>query len=97
MALVASLGCALCRRIGFPGTPAQVHHPRNHTGLALRASHKEAIPLCIEHHLGKTGVHELGRKGLFELTYGFSESDLVEDTRKLMEEKHERSIGGNRS
>jgi len=83
LAAVAELGCAVCRRMGYPGTPAEIHHPRKGVGLALRASHKEAIPLCVEHHRGNTGVHGLGTKG-FVKCYGYDEAALLEDTRGLL-------------
>jgi hypothetical protein len=34
------------------------------------------IPLCPEHHDGKTGVHSMGRTE-FEELHGFSEIDLL--------------------
>jgi len=80
MALVAELGCAVCRRIGYEGTPAELHHPREGTGGGRRASHMDVIPLCPEHHRGKTGVHGLGTKG-FPKHWGFGETELLEDTR----------------
>jgi len=89
MRKVAALGCAVCRRLGFPGTPAEVHHPRIGVGMAQRASHFDTIPLCPEHHRGATGVHSLGKKGLFEKTYGFSEQDLIEDTKRLVGRKND--------
>jgi len=84
---VAELGCSLCRRIGFPGTPAQLHHPRSHTGMGLRSDERDLIPLCYEHHLGDTGVHMLGKKGMFEAMYGFTEKDLINDTRELLDDQ----------
>ena len=80
MSLVAELGCAVCRRIGYEGTPAELHHPRAGTGAGRRASHMDVIPLCPEHHRGKTGVHGLGTKG-FPRHYGYGEAELLEDTR----------------
>jgi len=80
MSLVAELGCAVCRRMGYEGTPAELHHPRAGTGAGRRASHMDVIPLCPEHHRGKTGVHGLGTKG-FPKHYGYGEAELLEDTR----------------
>ena len=80
MALVAELGCAVCRRMGYPGTPAELHHPREGTGAGRKASHMDVVPLCPEHHRGKTGVHGLGTKG-FPEHWGFGEQELLEDTR----------------
>ena len=46
MGRVAALGCCLCRRYGWYGTPAEVHHIRTGTGAGKRASHYDTIPLC---------------------------------------------------
>jgi hypothetical protein len=83
--LLSQLGCVVCARLGHSGTPAEIHHPRKGTGLALRASHYDAIPLCPEHHRGQTGVHGMGTKR-FANEYGFDESDLLETTKLLLEE-----------
>ncbi|WP_082079604.1 Ref family recombination enhancement nuclease [Cupriavidus basilensis] len=80
---VVSLGCAVCRRLGLGATPAEVHHPRKGTGMAQRAPHRDAIPLCTEHHRGDTGVHGLGVKR-FALVYGFDEADLTAETQTLL-------------
>ena len=83
MGRVAELGCSVCRRMGYPGTPAELHHPRSGVGMGKRSSHYDVIPLCPEHHRGKTGVHGLGTKG-FPKHWGFTEEDLLDDTKKLM-------------
>jgi hypothetical protein len=83
MSRVAELGCAVCRRMGYPGTPAELHHPRAGTGAGRRASHMDVIPLCPEHHRGSTGLHGLGTKG-FPKHWGFDEADLLADTRLLL-------------
>lgn len=80
---VAELGCAVCRRMGYEGTPAELHHPRRGTGLGQRASNYDVIPLCPEHHRGKTGVHGLGTKG-FPKHWGFDEADLLDDVKKYI-------------
>ena len=82
LSLVAELGCAVCRRLGYPGTPAEIHHLRAGQGWG-RSSHYHTIGLCPEHHRGKTGVHGLGTKG-FPKHYGFTEQDLLEDVRCLL-------------
>lgn len=83
MGRVAELGCAVCRRMGHPDTPAEVHHKRAGQGLGNRASHMDVLPLCVEHHRGATGVHGLGTKG-FAKHWGFNEDDLLADTRLLL-------------
>lgn len=91
--LISQLGCVVCARLGYGATPAEIHHPRKGTGLALRASHFDAIPLCVEHHRGQTGVHGLGTKG-FAKRYGFDESDLLETTKILLDQLKNNIIGG---
>lgn len=80
---VAALGCAVCRRLGYGETPAEIHHQRTGTGGARRASHKDTCPLCPEHHRGPTGIHGLGTKG-FARVYGFTELDLVRETQEAL-------------
>ncbi len=80
---VAELGCAVCRRLGYGETPAEIHHPRRGTGMGQRAQHQDAIPMCTEHHRGNTGLHGLGTKG-FARTYGFDEADLLADVQGLL-------------
>lgn len=73
---LADLGCILCRRLGAPGTPAEIHHLRASQGLSQRAGDDQAIPLCPEHHRGATGLHGLGTRG-FEAYWGVSEEELL--------------------
>jgi hypothetical protein len=80
---VADLGCAVCRRMGYEGTPAEIHHKRAGTGAGRRSSNYEAIPLCPEHHRGNTGLHGLGTKG-FTKYWGYDEADLLSDTLSLL-------------
>jgi len=72
---VVELGCAVCRRLGFNDTPSEVHHLRTGQGRK-RASHYDSIPLCPEHHVGKTGYHSLGSSG-FYTKYRLTEWDLM--------------------
>ena len=54
---VAELGCVVCRLLGHGATPAQLHHVREGQGMAQRAQNWLVVPLCPDHHQGKTGVH----------------------------------------
>lgn len=83
MGHVAALGCALCRRLGFGPTPAEVHHPRRGAGAGQRSSHYDTIPLCPEHHRGDTGIHGMGVKA-WMAHYGLSEADLTAETRAAL-------------
>ena len=84
MGRVAALGCILCDHLGLGATPAQVHHVREDQGGAQRASNDLTVPLCPEHHTGKTGLHGLGTRA-FERTYGLSELDLLALTLERLE------------
>lgn len=80
---VAALGCVLCRRLGLGATPAEIHHPRTGQGMSQRASHFDAVPLCVTHHRGDDGLHGLGRRA-FERTYGVTELELLAEVRELL-------------
>lgn len=56
---VARLGCACCQLLGVgeDDTPVEIHHPREGQGMAQRAPHWLAIPLCVPCHRGDRGVH----------------------------------------
>lgn len=79
---LAQLGCMACLRIHGPHNPGPVelHHLR--TGGWGRGDYKTLIPLCPEHHRGKTGVHGMGTKG-FDAAYPFTQRDLLADALKL--------------
>jgi hypothetical protein len=84
LARVAALGCRLCDRLGYlsaEGGPVEIHHPRNGQGMAQRAQHWLAIPLCPECHRGTTGIH--GNR--FRLKQAkVDEMDLLADTIKAL-------------
>ena len=82
MGAVAARCCELCRFLGYGETPALVHHQRTGTGK-MRASHYDTCALCPEHHVGKTGVHNMGRSE-FEALHGVSEIELIATTRAAL-------------
>lgn len=87
---VADIGCIICYKNGYSGTPAEIHHIRGlGLGMGVRNSHDNVIPLCPEHHRGSTGYHGLGRKA-FERKYGVTEQELQQLVEGLLnEEAHE--------
>lgn len=48
----SALGCIACYIQGTPGTPAEIHHPRDGAGIGQRSAHRRGIPLCPAHHRG---------------------------------------------
>lgn len=76
LARVARMNCIACEQIGFSTPCQQVHHVRARHGWG-RTSHMAVIPLCWEHHQGKTGVHSMGRQQFADM-YGKSEIEMME-------------------
>jgi hypothetical protein len=80
MNLVAQLPCQLCEHMGMgPTYGVHLHHPREGQGMGQRACDPLAMPLCPEHHQGKTGYHGLGKRA-FEARYKITELDLLAAT-----------------
>ena len=86
MQQVADYGCIACEKDGL-NVPAEIHHIRKHTGMGLRPSHFDIIPLCSVHHrTGKISVH-LDKKAFIE-KYG-SEDSLKQRVRERIEKWNE--------
>ena len=88
-AALVALGCVACRRIHGPHVPGPVelHHYRS--GGWGRGDYRTLIPLCVEHHRGKFGVHGLGTKA-FDAHYSsdiyerpFTQAILLEDALRV--------------
>lgn len=79
---VAALGCAMCRRLGYGESQAEIHHQRTGMGTGRRADDAAVIPLCPSHHRqGKYAFHALGRKA-WERMFGITELELIEQTQR---------------
>ena len=87
--IVAGMPCYACFCDGKE-TNAEVHHIRNKTGLGLRPSHFDTIPLCYSHHrTGKISVH-LGKKAFVE-KYGTEQEILKivnQQVEKIIHDKY---------
>ena len=69
---VLALGCCICRRLGLGHTPPELHHVAEGSGLR---SEWALVPLCHEHHVGKSGFHGMGTKGFCSLYHVPGESE----------------------
>jgi hypothetical protein len=83
---VAEIGCIACRKVGFYGTPAELHHIRETAGMGQRSDADEVIPLCPAHHRGimhpaVPSIH-LARKA-FMRQFG-KEADLVGEVNEIL-------------
>lgn len=79
---LAELGCMVCRKLyDITDSPVELHHYRG--GGWGKGDYKTLIPLCTEHHRGKSGIHGLGTKG-FDKHYSFTQLELLAETKLLM-------------
>lgn len=78
---VVDLGCVLCRRLGYPGSPAQFHHIRVNQAGGQKSSTLLGIPLCLSHHTGLHGIH--GDRADFR-NASVDELQLLADVIKLL-------------
>ena len=77
LARLFDLGCIICKKLGFPNSPPQIHHIKyKDLGMSRKASDFEAIPLCYLHHLGKEGYHYSPKK--FNVKWG-SQKELLQE------------------
>jgi len=84
---IAELGCIICYRMDYAGTPAEIHHIRGiGLGLGVRNNHFNAIPLCPTHHRGNVGYHGMGRKA-FERKYEVTEAELLNQVMGLINDE----------
>jgi len=82
---IAELGCCVCRKIGYPGTPAELHFFSIKQSKNSTKRVQLVLPICAPHHRGERGMHGLGKRE-FEKSYGFTIAELIEDTNNLLEE-----------
>jgi hypothetical protein len=84
MGRVARVPCVVCTHMGLGETPALVHHLKFGSGAADKESDFLTIALCYEHHVGKSGIHELKEHG-FYARYKLNELDLLAMTLEALE------------
>ncbi|AYN29986.1 DUF968 domain-containing protein [Buttiauxella sp. 3AFRM03] len=79
---VAALGCIVCSNLGYPDSPAIIHHIRTGQGKGQRASHFETLPLCpIHHQFHGIGMSYHDCPKTWEAKFG-TELELLERVRK---------------
>ena len=79
---IGEMPCYACFQEGKE-VASEVHHIRKHTGMGLRPSHFDTIPLCSGHHrTNKISVH-LGKKAFVE-RYG-TEQEILEKVNREIE------------
>jgi len=84
MERVAELGCIICRKLGFPDSPAEIHHIKGEgqgSGMGKKASSYKVLPLCARHHRGQEGYHHSPKA--FTDKWG-SQVQLLKDVKNLL-------------
>ena len=80
--IISEMPCYACF-IDGKEVSSEVHHIRKHTGMGLRPSHFDTIPLCSGcHRTNKISVH-LGKRE-FERRYG-TEQEILEKVNREIE------------
>ena len=82
MERVASIGCIVCRKLGYYDTPAEIHHIRNQTGMGKRSSHYLVLPLCPYHHRNSNESYHYSPEK-FENRFG-SQKKLLEEVLNIL-------------
>ena len=89
MIQVADYGCVACEQDGLI-RPAEIHHIRSlktGSGIGLRPSHFDTIPLCGRHHrTNKDSIH-LGKK-LSIQKYGTEQEILKQVIDKIKKKRN---------
>ena len=81
---VAGLGCIICKKMGFPNSPAEIHHIKDRKGMSKKASDFETIPLCPNHHRnGVESYHYSPKK--FNKKWG-TQKELLDFTLTLVKD-----------
>lgn len=79
MSRVAMLGCMICGN-----SQVEIHH-KTGTGMGLRASHADIMPLCVNHHRGQNGIHTMGRRA-WEREFKTTQQELIDKTKDMLDE-----------
>ena len=86
MRAVADLGCIICDKMGFPGSPAELHHIISNTGMGKKANNYEVIPLCPHHHRNSEESYHQSPKDFTE-KWGSQENLLIETLEKKADQE----------
>ena len=85
---VAALGCLVCIHMGYPDSPAEIHHIRTMNGKRIVRNHIFVLPLCPTHHrLGGWGVAFHAGSREWQRIHGTEEMLLNEINQRLAMEK----------
>ena len=78
---LAEMGCVICKQ------PAQIHHliGVKYRGMGQKADNEFTIPLCLNHHTGAEGIHQIGKQ-TWQAQFGTQEELLQRTNERLSRE-----------
>ena len=79
---IADLGCIVCKKLGYDGTPAEIHHVKR---FGAKRDHTQVIPLCPHHHRTSKESYHLNPLWFSE-KFG-TQQELLEETMRLVNGK----------
>jgi hypothetical protein len=82
LSIVAELGCIICHRMGYPDSPAEIHHIHNKFMLGKKSDFQNTIPLCPHHHRTSNESYHHSPKSFTE-KWGTQE-DLLQETKDML-------------
>ena len=80
---VASLGCIVCRKMGYYDSPAEIHHIKENYSLGKKSDYLSCIPLCPAHHRTTNDAYHYSPKSFTE-KWG-TQKELLEQIQELLE------------
>ena len=81
-AVVAELGCIICNKMGYPDTPAEIHHIKNGSGIGKKTHYLDSIPLCPYHHRTSDESYHYSPKAFTE-KWG-TQQELAQETKDML-------------
>ena len=69
--------------------PCDAHHARINTGMGMKSSDYDTLPLCKNHHQGKEGFHTIGKK-TWEAKYGTQREHVKQTQEELGYEENKK-------
>ncbi len=82
LANVAELGCIVCSKLGFPDSPAEIHHIKDQFRLGKKSNYLQTIPLCPYHHRTSEEAYHFSPK-TFSKKWGTQE-ELLQETMDML-------------
>ena len=68
--------------MGYPDTPAEIHHIKNGAGIGKKTNYLDSIPLCPYHHRTSKESYHFSPKAFTE-KWG-TQQELAQETKDML-------------